>query len=157
MKRNLLFGIMALGFLLNCQDAHGMSEELRGADRYNIIEELPKQCKEINIEITFYTGLACENTVHGSVDAQGNDLVWSTIAVPRSIDLGTKFEIDLYPNQTFVARDRGSVKHIRIKEDGTYRIDIFCPRKSGETDDEYWSRVNAYGRITTTGRIMLEE
>lgn len=157
MKCSLLIGIMALTFLSTSYDTHGASEELKSADRYNVVEETPKQYKEINLEITFYTGLVSENTIYGAVDAQGNDLIWSTIAVPRSVDLGTKFEIDLYPNQVFVARDRGSVNHIRIKDDGTYRIDIFCPRKSGETDNQYWSRVNAYGRITTTGRIIIEE
>ena len=157
MKRSLLIGIMALSFLTICHDVYGMSEELKSADRYSIIEETPKQYKEINLEITFYTGLVCENTIHGAIDAQENPLIWSTIAVPRSVDLGTKFEIDLYPNQIFVARDRGNINHIKVKPDGTYRIDIFCPRKEGETDGQYWSRVNAYGRITTKGRIIIEE
>lgn len=154
MKRSLLYGII-LGVFLITHDTYGMSENvlLKSIDRYNIEET---QYKEIDIELSFYTGLVCENTEHGAVDAQGNNLVWGIIAIPREIDLGTNFEIDIYPNQVFKGTDRGSVKHIRIREDGVYRIDVFCPRKWGETDNEWWTRVNNYGKIKTTGRILEE-
>lgn len=113
-------------------------------------QEAKKNGKTINVEISFYTSLIEENSSLGGIDAQGNPLVWGTIAVPRSVALGTKFEIQGYEGTTFVARDRGSVKHIRIKEDGTYRIDMFIPRQSGENDNQYWLRVNNLGKVKTT-------
>lgn len=136
------------------------AKEQIGYERYyGIIEKTEEEKKyvEIDVEISFYTSLQEENSPHGGIDAQGNQLVWSTIAVPRSVSLGTKFEIEGYEGTTFVARDRGSVKHIRIKEDGTYRIDMFIPRKSGETDREYWLRTNNYGKIKRTAKMYIED
>lgn len=134
------------------------SEELVGYDRwFNIVEEEEQKYIDINVEISFYTALVEENTYLGGIDAQGNPLVWGTLAVPRSVKLGTKFEIEGYEGTTFVARDRGSVKHIRIKEDGTYRIDLFVPRKQGENDYQYWKRVNDYGKIKRKAKMYIEE
>lgn len=132
-----------------------------GYDRwFNVIESVDKndgkKFVEINVEISFYTSLIEENTSLGGIDAQGNPLTWGTIAVPRSVALGTKFEIEGYEGTTFVARDRGSVKHIRIKEDGTYRIDMFIPRKKGENNNQYWQRVNAYGKIKRKAKMYIE-
>lgn len=133
------------------------SEGQVGYDRwFNVVEEEEKKYIEINVEISFYTSLIEENTPLGGIDAQGNPLVWGTLAVPRSVKLGTKFEIEGYEGNTFVARDRGSVKHIRIKEDGTYRIDMFVPRKQGENDSQYWQRVNNYGKIKRKAKMYIE-
>ncbi len=117
-------------------------------ERYEIQNKTP-----INIELTFYTGLVCENTIHGAVDAIGNDLKYGTVAIPRDFELGTQFEIDGY-NGTFNGTDRGSIYHIRVKDDGTIRLDMFIPRNDGESDDAWWERVNAMGRIHTTGYII---
>lgn len=134
------------------------AKEQIGYERYyEIIEEEEEEYVEIDVEISFYTALKEENSPHGGVDAQGNPLIWSTIAVPRSVELGTLFDIDGYEGTTFVARDRGSKKHIRIKEDGTYRIDMFIPRKSGENDREYWQRVNDYGKIKRKAKMYIED
>lgn len=109
--------------------------------------------KEINIILSFYTDTYEENCTHG-LNAKGEQLTWGNIAIPRELELGTKIEIDYYPNQTFIGNDRGSSKHIRITEDGTYRIDLFVPRKYGEDDYTYKTRVNNYGKVKTTGRIL---
>ena len=127
------------------------------AERLAKEQEAKKNGKTINIEISFYTDLIEENSHLGGIDAQGNPLIWGTIAVPRSVELGTKFEIKGYEGTTFVARDRGSIKHIRIKEDGTYRIDMFIPRQNGEDDDQYWLRVNNLGKVKTTALMYKEE
>ena len=107
----------------------------------------------IDIECSFYTNLFEENGTHGK-DALGNPLIFGCVAIPYELDLGTKLEIDLYPNTTFIGNDRGSKKHIRITEDGTYRIDVFIPRKYGEDDYSYLHRVNNMGKVKTTGRII---
>ena len=131
-----------------------------GYDRwFNIIENLPqsKEYVEIEVEITFYTSLIEENTSWGGVDAEGNPLIWGTLAVPRSVALGTKFEIEGYEGTIFTARDRGGKNHIKIKENGTYRVDMFIPRNKNEDDNQYWKRVNDYGRITRTAKMYIEE
>lgn len=128
-----------------------MHKELLAQEQRKIEEE--KKYKEIDCEITFYTSLICENTKYGSVDAMSNPLRWGTIAIPRDYKLGTKFEFEGIDG-TFVGTDRGSKKHIRIKEDGVVRIDMFIPRKKGESDDQYYKRVNGYGRFKTKGKIL---
>ena len=107
----------------------------------------------IDIECSFYTNLFEENGTHGK-DALGNPLIFGCVAIPYELSLGTKLEIDLYPNTIFIGNDRGSKKHIRITEDGTYRIDVFIPRQSGESDYSYLNRVNNMGKVKTTGRII---
>lgn len=155
--------LIATLLLMGGVDVHAENipaEEQRGYERWYIednYQEEEKKYIEIDVELSFYTSLIEENTSHGSVDAQGNPLEWGTIAVPRSIELGTKFDIEGYEGTTFVARDRGSKKHIRIKEDGTYRIDMFVPRKDGEDDDTYWERVNNYGKVKRKAKMYIEE
>ena len=107
----------------------------------------------IDIECSFYTSTLIENGTHGK-DALGNTLTFGCVAIPYELSLGTKLEIDIYPNTTFVGNDRGSKKHIRITENGTYRIDIFIPRQYGESDYIYLNRVNNMGKVKTTGRII---
>lgn len=135
------------------------AEEQIGYDRMvnqaKMQAEEEKKFKEIDVEISFYTDLECENSSLGAVDAQGNSLIWGTLAVPREVSLGTKFSIEGY-NDTFVARDRGSIKHIRIKNDGTYRIDMFIPKKEGESRDKYYERVNNYGKVKRKAKMYLE-
>ncbi|MGL5330693.1 MAG: hypothetical protein ACRDD7_15605 [Peptostreptococcaceae bacterium] len=127
---------------------------MRTSDKW-AIEEI-KNYIEVDVEITFYTSLICENTSYGAVDAQSNPLKWGTIAMPRDYKLGTKVEFDGIEG-TFYGTDRGSKKHIRIKDDGTVRIDMFIPRKYGESDSVYFKRVNNYGRYKTTAKIYLED
>ncbi len=117
-------------------------------ERYEVQNKTP-----IDIELTFYTGLVCENTIHGAVDAIGNDLEYGTIAIPRDFEIGTQFEIDGYDG-VFTGTDRGSVHHIKVKDDGTIRLDMFIPRNDGESDNAWWARVNAMGRVNTKGYII---
>lgn len=156
----IVFALVLLigGNTINAENIRADQYEQRGYERwFEIIhvEEEEKNYKEVTVEISFYTDLTEENSSLGGIDAQGNPLVWGTIAVPREVPLGTKFEIEGYDN-IFVARDRGSINHIRIKEDGTYRIDLFVPRKSGENNKSYWKRVNNYGKITRKAKIYTE-
>lgn len=52
-----------------------------------------------------------------------------------------------------IADDTGNPSHIRKMEDGTYRLDVFCPRLPNETDADYHKRVNAYGKTKTTIKV----
>ena len=162
MKKSTQLGILVILLSGGYTDIKGMAEEqltLKSIDRYNIQEpvfEVEREFIEIDVELSFYTGLACENTPLGAVDAQGNALIWGTIAVPRTVSLGTEFSFDNYPDMIFTARDRGSVKHIRVTDKGVYRMDVYCPRKQGESDSAYYKRVNNYGKIKTKGKLYTD-
>lgn len=119
------------------------------------IEE-QKKWVEVDIHITYYTGLICENTHHGSVDAQGGSLKYGTIAIPRNIPLGTIFQIDGFDTE-FVGRDRGSKKYIKWIDENTMKIDMYIPPKKNESDSAYYNRVNAMGITKTKGKYLIKE
>ena len=135
-------------------------------DRYSILdieqkrieqerkEKESKKYIEINCELSFYTTLNCENG-YGAVDAQGNSLKFGTIAIPREINLGTKFSFDYFGDMIFTGTDRGSKNHIRITENGIYRIDVCIERPNGYSDYQYWEYVNNMGKIKTKGKMYL--
>lgn len=52
-----------------------------------------------------------------------------------------------------IADDTGNPNHIRKMEDGTYRLDVFCPKLPNETDTEYYDRVVAYGKTETKIKV----
>lgn len=110
---------------------------------------------DINLHISFYTDLQSENIVgQETTDAQGNSLVFGTIAIPRDMPLGTRFTIDGFDGE-FVGRDRGSKKYIKWVDNNTIKIDMFIPRQSGESNSAYHRRVNNKGIVKTTGKYLL--
>lgn len=126
-------------------------------------EEASKDVKEASIQkpevvkdnrikvdflISFYTSLACENTKYGAVDAMSTPLKFGTIAVPKDIPLKSKFYIDGYDYE-FEARDRGG--KVVWTKGGEMKIDIFIPRKKGESDNAYYKRVNNMGVVKASG------
>lgn len=130
-------------------------------DRRNIIEPIQqheqeeKKYIEIQAVLSFYSTLNEENG-QGSIDAQGNELKYGTIAIPRSIELGTKFQFDYFGDKIFTGTDRGSEKHIRIDDNGIYRIDVCIERPQGYSDSQYWQYVNDMGKIETKGKMFIE-
>lgn len=121
-----------------------------------IIEVKQEKWKEINVHISYYTSLICENTSYGSVDAQGNQLVYGTIAIPRDLPLGTRFKLDGFDGE-FIGRDRGSKKYIKWLDSNTMKVDMFIPRNKGENDNTYYKRVNNMGITKTTGRYLIKD
>ena len=125
-------------------------------DRYEIEEtKEEREYKEITCCLSFYTTLNSENG-YGAIDAQGNKLKFGTIAIPRSIPLGTQFQFDYFGDVVFTGTDRGSTKHIRITDEGVYRIDVCIERPYGYSDSQYWQYVNNMGKVTTKGKMFIE-
>lgn len=127
-------------------------------DRY-AIEENPNYY-EFDVELTFYTDTYEENGRHDKLTASGVKLNTKTVAVPRQKDsnkpiipYGTEIEIDGYG--TKLVQDTGSRKYIKIKSDGTVILDVFIPRKSGETKSQYLTRVNNLGRVKSKARVYI--
>lgn len=119
-----------------------------------------------NAIVSYYTYLP-QSTVHGTgITASGKKVSNTSLAIPRKDSLlkfGTKVEFDElapkymedYQGQflTRIADDTGNPKNIRKMNDGTYRLDVFCPRLTNETDEEYHKRVYGYGKTETKIKI----
>lgn len=125
--------------------------------------------ESIKVVVSYYTSLAGENGGYAGLNAIGGELSETSIAIPRPNsnsliqygtviefdDLGEAYMEDYNGNHlTRVADDTGNPNHIYIKGDGTYRVDVFCPRLKGESDSEYKQRVLKYGKHRTTARVI---
>lgn len=123
----------------------------------------------IDVVVSYYTSLAGENGGYAGLNAIGGELTGTSVAIPKPnsdslVQYGSVLEFndlgDAYMQDydgkylTRVADDTGNPNHIYIKHDGTYRLDVFCPRLEGETDYEYRKRVVNYGKHKTTARIV---
>lgn len=107
-----------------------------------------KKVTEVTWEVTYYTDLPQENSYeYGGVNATGEPLEKGMVA-NNNLPLGTKIYVEGYGLKT--VEDRGSDRHFSQLN----RIDIFVPRVNGETDSEYYTRVNNLGRDKLKGYIF---
>lgn len=146
-------------------------------DEYEIVtdpeieDDTVKEEKYITLDVvvSYYTSLPEENGVnYGGRNAVGGYLSSTSIAIPRNgiIKYGMTVEFESlgetymkdYNGQylTRIADDCGSPKHIRVREDGVYRMDIYCPKFSYESDEQYKARVNNYGKYRTTCKVYTK-
>lgn len=95
----------------------------------------------VTMTLTFYGDFAHENGGYAGIDAQGNKLAAGTVA-SNTYPFGTKFELN---GQVFTVRDRGGSNF-----NSSNRLDVFVPRKSGESNSAYAKRIREYGRKTVT-------
>ena len=100
-----------------------------------------KRGTPVKMTLTFYGDFAHENGGYTGIDAQGNKLVAGTVA-SNVYSFGTKFELN---GQIFTVRDRGGKNF-----NSSNRLDVFVPRKSGESNSAYAKRIREYGRKTVT-------
>lgn len=99
----------------------------------------------VSMTLTFYGDFPEENGGYKGIDAQGNKLVAGTIA-SNYYKFGTKVSFN---GKTYTVRDRGGSNF-----DSPNRIDVFVPRKKGESDDAYKKRIKYYGRKTVTAYVF---
>lgn len=95
----------------------------------------------VTMTLTFYGDFAHENGGYAGIDAQGNKLVAGTVA-SNVYSFGTKFSMD---GQVFTVRDRGGSNF-----NSSNRLDVFVPRRQGESNSAYARRISNYGRKTVT-------
>ena len=101
-------------------------------------------------EISFYSDLNCENGF-GNITATGKTLKDGMIA-NNFLNFGTKVYIDGLGLKT--VEDRGSKKYFNAVN----KADVFIHRNYGESDKEYYRRVNNLGRKHIDGYILhIEE
>ena len=94
--------------------------------------------------LTYYTDLNSENG-YGAVNCLGERLEHTMIA-SNYFPLGTKIVID---GITYEVRDRGSSRFNNPK-----RLDMFIHRNQGESNREYYKRVNNMGVRKVKGYII---
>lgn len=153
-----------------------ISESIRGnlmvGEQKEVKKEEKKDYVMIDVIVSYYTSVEEENGngLEGR-NAIGGYLSNTSIAIPRvtenSIvkygsviefeDLGEAYMKD-YNGKYLkrIADDCGSPKHIRIREDGVYRMDIYCPKFPNESKSQYIKRVNNYGKYKTTAKVYLK-
>ncbi|WP_252241519.1 hypothetical protein [Clostridium sp. ZBS18] len=108
-------------------------------------QEESKQWREF--ELTFYTSLNCENSIHGAVNCHGQKLSRGTVA-NNSIPQFTQIYLEEYGEVT--VSDKGSSKFFN----NDYHLDMYVPRNNGESDSNYIKRVNNMGRKTVKGYVV---
>lgn len=114
--------------------------------------------KEVNVRVSFYTSLASENGGYAGKNAIGGKLKIGSVSAPKSVPFGSTISIpdmQKYLGITdFTVDDRGGA--IYIRDDGTYKLDVYVPRKQGESDSEYFNRVNNLGIVNTKAKIYFK-
>ena len=98
---------------------------------------------------TFEISLNCENGF-GNITATGKTLEDGMIA-NNFLEFGTKVYIEGLGLKT--VEDRGSKKYFNAVN----KADVFVPRNHGESDSEYYKRVNNLGRRYINGYILYFE
>lgn len=107
------------------------------------------QLQPITMEISYYSDLAIENSKYGNITATGKVLKDGMIA-NNHLDFGTNVYIE--GEGMKVVEDRGNDKYFST----ITSCDVFVPRKPGENNAEYFSRVNAKGRHYKQSYIIKE-
>ena len=102
---------------------------------------------KITFEVSFYSDLNCENGF-GNITATGKTLGDGMIA-NNFLEFGTKVYIEGLGLKT--VEDRGSKKYFNAID----KVDVFVPRINGESDSEYYKRVNNLGRKNIDGYILF--
>lgn len=97
--------------------------------------------------LTFYTSLESENSSAGAVTCQNKPLVAGGVA-NNVIPQNTKIYLEGYGQVT--VNDKGSDKYFGTDN----RLDVYIPREPGESDSQYFKRVNNYGIQKVQGYII---
>lgn len=108
--------------------------------------DMESASKNILFEVTFYTSLDGENE-YGAITASGIKLGSTMLLANNIYPFGTKIYLEGFGE--LEVQDRGGKEF-----NSSNRLDIYIPRKQGESDSEYKKRVIEYGRQNILGRIL---
>ena len=120
-------------------------------ERFDKIEEKKRKEEEensYNIELifSFYTSLSSENGGNEGITCTGSKLKYGDLA-SNVWELGTQFETQ--NGQIFTVADKGG-SHFNSYN----RVDCYIPRNNGESDYQYYKRVNDMGHKTITVKLI---
>ena len=97
--------------------------------------------QSIEMTLTFYGDGADENGGYAGITAWGEKLRGGMVA-SNVYPKGTRFEMN---GMIFTVADRGGSGF-----NSKNRLDVFVPRKSGESNSAYKARISEYGKRTVT-------
>ena len=124
-------------------------------ERFDKIEEQHKKKRKeeeesYNIELifSFYTSLSSENGGNEGITCTGSKLKYGDLA-SNIWGLGTQFKTQ--DGQIFTVADRGG-SHFNSYN----RVDCYIPRQIGESDYQYYKRVNNMGHKTVSVKLIRE-
>ena len=124
-------------------------------ERFDKIEEQRRQERiekenSYNIELifSFYTSLSLENGGNEGITCTGSKLKYGDLA-SNVWRLGTKFKTQ--DGQIFTVVDKGG-SHFNSYN----RVDCYIPRQIGESDYQYYKRVNNMGHKTVSVKLIRE-
>ena len=124
-------------------------------ERFDKIEEQRRQERiekenSYNIELifSFYTSLSSENGGNEGITCTGSKLKYGDLA-SNVWGLGTQFKTQ--DGQIFTVVDKGG-SHFNSYN----RVDCYIPRQIGESDYQYYKRVNNMGHKTITVKLIKE-
>jgi 3D (Asp-Asp-Asp) domain-containing protein len=101
---------------------------------------------DTTFELTFYSGLACENSKYGAVNHKGVKLFDGVVA-NNVLPYKTKIKLDGW----------GMVEVLDVGGndfDSSKRLDVYVPRNKGESDGDYYNRVQKMGVVKVKGKII---
>ena len=139
-------------------DLNGMVQDIRlknFMEQYEKQKELEEQKKnepQLQTFVLTYYGLLsseCGNTK--GITASGKRISRGMIASPPQLKFGTKIMIE---GNEYVVEDRGSSKYIKVNNDGSIRLDVYLPKIDGESDNEYYKRIQSKGVRKVKGYII---
>lgn len=137
------------------KDREEFLKKKQAEERLRKEKELEEQKKQEpqwqEFELTFYSSLPKENSGSGtkSVTCTGGKL-YDGIVASNYYKLNTKIQLEGWG--TVTVGDRGSDKYFN----NDYRLDVYIPKESNESDSQYFKRVNNMGKIKVKGYIFNE-
>lgn len=105
--------------------------------------------------VTYYTSLGVENGGWENLAARGDELKQGMVATSAEIPFDTKFSL---PNIGQVnVSDRMAVWAVEKRKadhgQDTIPVDVFVPRNDGESDEDYFNRVDKMGVNVVEGTV----
>ncbi|MBU3186542.1 hypothetical protein [Clostridium estertheticum] len=101
---------------------------------------------DTTFELSFYSGLQCENSSAGAIGSRGVRLFDGCVA-SNVIPYGTEIRLKGWGSVEVLDSGGGNF-------DVSNRLDVYVSREQGESDSEYYKRVQSMGRIKVQGKII---
>ena len=111
-------------------------------------EEEERNSYNIELIFSFYTSLSSENGGNEGITCTGSKLKYGDLA-SNVWGLGTKFKTQ--SGEIFTIADKGG-SHFNSHN----RVDCYIPRQTGESDYQYYKRVNNMGHKTVSVKLIRE-
>lgn len=105
--------------------------------------------------VTYYTSLGVENGGWENMAARGDELKEGMVATSAEVPFDTKFNLPNIGQVNVSDRMAGWAVEKRKEDHGvdTIPVDVFVPRNEGESDQDYFNRVDKMGVNVVEGTV----